>query len=486
MRTWFGSFGTSRRSARPSRYRPVLEGLEQRTLLDAGFVQTSLVSSIPGLAPHTDKDLINPWGISQTAEGRFRISSNGNGAAPLITAQGRVLGQPVELPPPLGSPPDTQTSPTGNVANTTSDFVIRDDGRSAPASVIFSTEDGTIVGWNATVDRRDGVLVADRSAFGAVYKGLAMGSNAQGNFLYASDFHNGHIDVFDTNFHMVTLGSGSFGTFTDPKAPAGYAPFGVKNINGTLFVTYAKQRPPENHDDDEGPGHGFIDEFDTSGNFLKRLATGTDAGGNLAELNSPFGMAVAPDNYGPNGAFSHALLVGNFGDSHVSAFDMNTGALLGQLSDAKGQPLTLNGGVGGNDTKGLWAIAFGNGHGGAATDALFFTSGINDEADGLFGKVTMTQGNTGHRGGHDSDEADTENTGDMAAHTRGDGHAHPDTQSQGTDGSRAGADRNPSASASQHSGALKVAAPASAARLAASARTVTDLVFKDLNLNALP
>ncbi len=390
-----------------SRTRLQLWGLEDRSVPAApvGFVQTDLVSDIRGLAAHTDPDLINPWGFSETPGGQFRVSANGAGNAPLFTARGAEVGPEVVIPPPAGSPPGTTSTPNGNIPNTTRDFVISDDGRSAPAAVIFSTEDGTIAAWNPRVDRTHAVLAADQSGAGAVYKLLAMGSNAAGNFLYATDFHNGKIDVFDKDFHKVTLGANGFGTFTDPAAPAGFAPFGVKNVNGTLFVTYAKQKAPDNHDDQEGPGNGFIDEFDTSGHFLKRFASGTAAGGTLTELNSPIGMAVAPAGYGPGGKFGGALLVGNFGDSHVSAFDLKTGRFLGQLSDPTGHPLTLNGGVGGDGTKGLWGIAFGNGRGGADPNALFFASGINDEADGLFGKVTLAggDGDRDDRGGRSSD-----------------------------------------------------------------------------------
>src|SRR5581483_6986911 len=270
-------------------------------------------------------------------------------------------------------------------------------GRSAPASVIVSTEDGTLVAFNPKVDRTHAILVADQSATGAVYKLVAMGSVGQANFLYATDFHNDKIDVFDKNFHKVTLGTGDIvGTFTDPNAPAGFAPFGVKDVNGTLFVTYAKQKGPDNHDDQEGPGNGFIDEFTTSGTFLKRFASGTAAGGTLTELNSPIGAAIAPAGFGPGGKFGGALLIGNFGDSHVSAFNPTTGAFLGQLSDAQGHPLVLNGGLASSSDKGLWGIGFGNGKSGTDPNALYFAAGINDEADGVFGKVTMTDGDHDH------------------------------------------------------------------------------------------
>ncbi len=380
MRSWFRRFRQALHARRPVRERAhlALETLEDRHLLDAGgYVQTALAASVPGLAANQDKDLLNPWGFSETPDGRFRISANGAGNAPLLTAQGVELGQAVALPPPLGSPPGTTTTPNGQVVNTTSDFVISRDGRTAPANTIFSTEDGTLIAYNPAVDRREGILVADQSATGAVYKLLGAGSVGGANFLYATDFHNNKIDVFDKNFHKVPLGTGGFGTFTDPNEIPGFAPFGVKNIGGTLFVTYAKQLPPDNHDDQEGPGNGFIDEFDTSGHFIERFATG-------GALNSPIGMTVAPAGFG---RFGGDLLVGNFGDSRVSAFDLKTGRFLGQLTDPQGAPLVLNGGFQETNPKGLWGIAFGNGQGGAGADTLFFATGINEENDGLFGKV---------------------------------------------------------------------------------------------------
>jgi uncharacterized protein (TIGR03118 family) len=385
MGNWFGNWRSVVGTPRPRRrcsHRPVLEALEQRCLLDAGagFVQTALVSDVPGLARHTDANLINPWGIAPESSGGFRVAINGAGQAVAINASGAVTGQPVTLPPPLGSPPGTTSAPTGDVLNTTSDFVISDDGRSAPATFLFATEDGTIIGWNPKVDRTEGVLVADQSAVGpgAVYKGLAEGSTSSGNFLYATNFRNGTVDVFDTNFDLVNQ-------FTDPSAPTGFAPFGIQNIGGTLFVTYAVQDAAK-HDDVEGPGNGFIDEFDTSGHLIMRFATGTTAGGTLKQLNSPWGMAVAPDGFGD---FGGDLLVGNFGDSHVNVFDLKTGAFVDQLRDTSGNPLVLNGGFQGSDTKGLWGIFFGSGHGGSRADTLFFAAGINDESDGLFGTVTV-------------------------------------------------------------------------------------------------
>jgi len=285
------------------------------------------------------------------------------------------------------------------VANATRDFVISAGGHSAPATNLFATEDGTIAGFNSAVNPSQAVLAADQSASGAIYKGLASGSAGGANYLYATDFHNGTVTVFDKNFALHTF---SAGQFTDPNAPAGFAPFGITKVNGKLFVTYAKQ-DADREDDVAGPGNGFIDEFDTSGHFLTRFASGTAAGGTLTALNSPFGMAVAPGDFGN---FGGALLVGNFGDSHVSAFNLRTGRFLGQLQDSNGLPLVLNGGFKGPDTKGLWGIAFGR-SGEDDQPTLFFASGINDEQDGLFGMVQPSR-RGGDQGDHDMENSQSD------------------------------------------------------------------------------
>jgi uncharacterized protein (TIGR03118 family) len=331
------------------------------------FQQTNLVSSVPGLAASTDHNLINPWGLSQDpTTGLFRVSDNGTGLSTVYDVHGNPHPTTVDIPLPPGSTSEF-AAPTGNLRNTTSDFVISENGRSAPAEIIFATEDGTLAAWGPRVDQHHALLVADNSADGAVYKALALGHNSQGNFLYATNFHNATVDVFDRHFHQVQLA----GSFTDPDIPAGFAPFGIRNINGTLFVTYALQKGPDNHDDQAGPGNGFIDEFDTNGNFLRRFASG-------GALNSPHGMAVAPADFG---AFRNALLVGNFGDGRINAFDLKTGRFLGQLSDAGGHPLT---------NVGIWGMTFGNGAGGTRTDTLYFAAGINGEQDGLFGAIRLS------------------------------------------------------------------------------------------------
>jgi uncharacterized protein (TIGR03118 family) len=384
MRSWIHRLSGIRHT--PLARRLMVERLEDRSVPSAGFIETPLASNVPGLAPNTDRNLINPWGFSETAAGQFRVAANGSGRGILLDAQGEKSGADIVIPPPAGSPNKSTSTPNGVVSNTTSDFVISFKGKSAPATLLFSTEDGTIAGWNPALSQTRAVIGADQSGSGAVYKLLALGSAGGANYIYATNFHNGTVDVFDKNFAPHTFFAGQF---TDPNAPAGFAPFGVKNANGVLFVTYAKQ-DADRHDDVAGPGNGFIDEFTTDGHFLKRFASGTAAGGTLTALNSPIGATLAPAGFGN---FGGDLLIGNFGDSHVSAFDPNTGQFLGQLQDTNGHPLVLDAGITGADgnTHGLWGIGFGNGQGRTGTQTLFFAAGPNDESDGVFGMVNVQQ-----------------------------------------------------------------------------------------------
>jgi uncharacterized protein (TIGR03118 family) len=360
---------------RPQRHPLMLERLEDRFLLTGGYQQTNLVSDIPSLARHTDDNLHNPWGLIATTDGQVRISDNGTGLSTLYSDNGTILHKVVTIPPPKGSPPGMTAAPTGIVLNTTSDFVISDHHRSRPSTFIFATEDGTLSGWNNDVNRNNAILEVDNSTVpsannGAVYKGLALGSNAHGNFLFATNFRAGTIDVFDKNFKQVHL-AGSFIDLNLPPPPhggQGFAPFGIENIGGKLFVTYAFQKPGQ-HDDLSAAGSGFVDVFDTNGNLLRRFAShGT--------LNSPWSVALAPDDFGQ---FSHALLVGNFGDGRINAFNLTApSAFLGQLSDTAGHPISING---------LWGITFPKGEEDDDANTLFFAAGINDEADGLFGTL---------------------------------------------------------------------------------------------------
>jgi uncharacterized protein (TIGR03118 family) len=250
----------------------------------------------------------------------------------------------------------TKSTPTGVVFNTTSGF----PAVLTAATFLFSTEGGTIAAWHPSLATL-AVLKVDNSGAGAVYKGLALGSNASGDFLFATNFSAGTIDVFDDTFTPTTLA----GLFTDPTLPSGYAPFGIQNLGGELFVTYALQA---GRDDVPGPGNGFVDAFDTNGNLLRRVVT-------QGALNSPWGLALSPMGFGMT-----ALLVGNFGDGRINAFDPTTGMLLGPLLDGVGSPIAING---------LWGLIFGNGGNGGQPDILYFTAGINQEQDGLLGALQL-------------------------------------------------------------------------------------------------
>ncbi len=324
------------------------------------YVQHNLVSDLPGVADNTDTNLVNPWGISFSASSPFWISDNGSGLSTLYNGAGQPQSLVVTIPPPAGGTPPA--APTGTVFNGTKGFPV--GPTNAPAHFIFVTEDGTVSGWAAGAAA---VLKVDNSASGTVYKGLASGTNSGGTYLYATDFHNGKIDVFNTNWASATLA----GAFADPTIPAGYAPFGIQNVNGQLFVTYALQDALK-HDDANGPGHGYVDVFDTSGNLIERFAS-TNA------LNSPWGIVLAPAGFG---AFGGDLLIANFGDGRINAYDPTTGSWLGYLYDSSGDAISVTG---------LWGIAFGNRGSGGDAHTLYFTAGIPGpgavEDHGLFGSL---------------------------------------------------------------------------------------------------
>jgi len=324
------------------------------------YVQTNLVSNGTIPARTTDTDLRNAWGIAFFPGGPFWIADNATGLSTLYDGAGTKSALTVTIPPP---PQGTLSAPTGIVANVTAQFQV--PGTSLPGLFIFDTEDGTISVWNPGLpDRTKAVLAVDNSGngTGAVYKGLAFATSAKGNFLYATNFRAGTIDVFDGSFKSVQLDNGAF---TDPELPPNYAPFGIRNIDGDLFVTFALQNA-EKHDDVAGPGNGFVDVFDAGGHLLRRFAAG-------GTLNSPWGLARAPFGFGP---FSGAILVGDFGDGRINAFD-DAGNLLGQLQDRDGQPIVIDG---------LWSLTFG-GAANSDADTLYVTAGPNDEKDGLFAAI---------------------------------------------------------------------------------------------------
>jgi len=323
----------------------------------AAYVQTNLVSNIQGVAAFTDANLKNPWGISSSPTSPFWISNNGTGTSTLYNGAGQPF--PVNNPLVVTIPPSPGSTPTGQVFNGGSGFEL---APGQPARFLFATEAGTIAGWNPAANATNALIEVNNGGTGASYKGLAIGNNASGDFLYAANFGNGKIDVFDSGFAAASLA----GSFTDPNLPSGYAPFNIQNLNGTLYVTYALVG--QGGDDVPGAGNGIVDAFDTNGNLIKRVVTG-------GALNSPWGLALAPAAFGE---FGGALLVGNFGDGLINAFNPTTGTPLGTLRDAANNPIA-------ND--GLWGLHFGNGGNGGSLNTLYFTAGPNNEADGLFGSI---------------------------------------------------------------------------------------------------
>ncbi|HZM86880.1 MAG TPA: TIGR03118 family protein [Blastocatellia bacterium] len=319
------------------------------------YQQTNLVSDVPGLAATTDPNLVNPWGLARSGGSPWWVADNGTGLSTLYNGAGAIVPLVVTIPvPPSGTPPST---PTGTVFNGSADF--------QGARFIFVTQEGTLSGWSGGTSA---VLKVDNSG-SAIYTGLALAQNNGANFLYAANFFAGTIDVFDKDYLPVTLAAGAF---SDPNLPEDFAPFNVQTIGSMIFVAFAKQ----NEDGDEevaGPGLGYVDAFDASGNLLLRLRSGR-------WMNAPWGIALAPSDFGK---FSNMLLVGQFGSGEIAAFDLKHGNFHGLMRTADGSPLTI---------EGLWALDFGNGANAGPTNTLFFTAGIDDETHGLFGTITPIPG----------------------------------------------------------------------------------------------
>jgi uncharacterized protein (TIGR03118 family) len=356
------------------------------------YATSNLISDGAVDADHVNPNLVNPWGLAAPNPADFWVGNNGTGTSSLFDTAGNVVtGLPfVTIPPPAGST-DT-AAPTAVVLNMGGSFNITNGTSSGSSIFIFATEDGTISGWNPRVSSNgsspsnQAFRGVDDSGSGAVFKGLTLftmpagGALTAGRYLFAADFHNNAIDVFDQNFAPVTLPAGMF---HDSGIPAGFAPFGIQTIGGNLYVTYAKQ-DPDKHDDVAGPGNGFVDVYSASGILLRRLG----GSGTQLDLNSPWGVTQAPANFGQ---FRNDILVGNFGDSHINVFDPTNGKFLGQLTGATGKPIVLDGGIVGSSGKGLWSVFAFPPATGNPTNSIFFTSGINDESDGLFGSLTAVQ-----------------------------------------------------------------------------------------------
>lgn len=313
-----------------------------------------------------DPRLVNPWGFVLTPEFNLVVANNGTSTTTIYTPTGGTInlnpGSKAPTRPSLFV--NVPSSPTGVVQNRDEDsFLFKISGiKKRAAEFLYSTEEGTILAYNKHVDRLNALVVIDRSSTGAVYKGLEIAKVNGKYFLYATDFYNAKIDVFNHNFEYVK-------SFTDTTIPTGYAPFNIRKLNGKLYVTYAKQLPPSNTDDDPGAGHGYVDIFSLKGHFISRLISD-------GNLNSPWGLEIAPDNFGD---FSGALLVGNFGDGFINAYDKNTGSFLGQLFDETLAPIQI---------PGLWGLNVNDSH--PDRPQLFFTAGPADETDGLLGTILFT------------------------------------------------------------------------------------------------
>ena len=317
-----------------------------------------LVSDVSGAAPTTDPNLVNAWGLTASSSSPWWVADNGTDKSTLYNGNtGAIVPLVVQV----------AGGPTGTVFNGSDGFVVQSGAVSGPARFIFASEDGRIRGWNPTVSPTVAQVGVDRSGAGAIYKGLAIAQTASGPRLYAADFHNARVDVFDGSWNLV----GGPDVFVDPDLPAGYAPFGIQTIGSRIFVSYAKQDEAA-EDEVAGQGLGFVDVFDTAGNLLARVAQ-------HGQLNAPWGLALAPASFG---RFGGDLLVGNFGDGEINAYEeLENGqfAHRGELRGADGKPLAIDG---------LWALEFGNGAAAGPTGTLFFTAGPDDESHGLFGSIT--------------------------------------------------------------------------------------------------
>ena len=362
------------------------------------YQQHNLVANTAGTADVTDPNLVNPWGMAFNPFGFVWVANNGTGTSTLYDGAGAINPLVVQIP---SATDITGGRPTGMVFNGSPEFVVAAGEVSGAGRFIFATEEGLIAAWAPAVDATHAIRVNDpATTTGAVYKGLAISANGTGGRLYAADFFNNKVDVFDGTFRLVTLPTGAF---TDPALPSGFAPFGIQAINGSIYVAYAMQ-DESRLDEVKGVGLGFVNVFDTNGQLIKRLIS-------QGNLNAPWGMALAPSSFGE---FGDRLLVGNFGDGTINAFDLVTGGSIGPVSDANGSPLVIDG---------LWALSFGNGYLNQPVNTLFFTAGPNDEQNGLYGRIdTLTSVTPGTGTG----------TGTPAFSSTGTGTGTPTFSSTGT------------------------------------------------------
>jgi len=332
------------------------------------YRNTPLVSNGGLHARVFDRNLVNAWGIAFNPTGFAWVNSADGNVSVLYDGTGQPSPQPQRLIVAVPGPDGSKGNPTGIVFSGGADFVVTKSGVSGPARFIFATEQGNLAGWAPNVDVTHAVFVPKgaQDTDESVYTGLALGGDGTTHLLYAANFRQRRIDVFDGTFTKVELAAGRF---VDKFVPSNFAPFGVQAINGDIYVTYAKQAEG-GEEEVKGPGLGYVNVFDPEGRLIRRVAT-------RGVLNAPWGVALAPDSFRK---FGGALLVGNFGDGTINAFAPRTGAFLGALRGPDGNKLRIDG---------LWAIQFGNGILAQKTNALFYAAGPNDETSGLFGVITV-------------------------------------------------------------------------------------------------
>lgn len=337
---------------------------------DNSYDAKVLVADIPP-APHIDTHLVNPWGVAFNPNGFVWVADNGTGFSTLYDGFGNPspAANPLIVQIPAAPGSTEHGKPTGIVFNGGGGFAVTSAGKTGNSAFIFVTEDGLIAGWAPSVDMTHAIQAYPKAGdppSGAVYKGLAIATSAVGNTIYAADFVGGKIDVFDSTFTKIDLA----GNFTDPDLQKHFSPFNIQNINGHLFVTYAVREEGED-DETAGPSLGIVNEFDVNGNFVRRFVT-------RGRLNAPWGVALAPATFG---AFANAMLIGNFGDGAINAYDAATGEFKGRLRGTDHRELRLDG---------LWGMAFGNDLNSQPKSTLFFAAGPDDETHGVYGSITPT------------------------------------------------------------------------------------------------
>ncbi len=360
-----------------ARLRPRLEAIEDRCLMSTAVVQTNLVSDDTKFtrAHVQDPNLVNPWGLAASPTGEWWIANEGTGTSTLYktsTAPLTTLSLVVGVP--AGSTSSPHGAPTGTVYNTSGTrFDVSENGKTGSSVFLYATADGTISGWSPTVDSTNAIVAATKP--GAIYLGLAIAGSHNATRLYAADFASGNIDVYDQSFQLVTPP----GSFTDPELPSDYHPFNIQAINNRLYVEYAPA-------DDvlagtAAPGEGAVDVFNADGQLLKRLIRPDDT-----HLNQPWAVAMSPANFG---SFSDDLLVGNFGDGTINAFDPKNGHFVGELKNSSGQPIAITH---------LWGLEFGNGAAAGPKNTLYFTAGLTSHLahsdnpfHGLFGSLQIAR-----------------------------------------------------------------------------------------------